>query len=269
MFAVVGISDVTHRPFVRFHSARNATALPSTDYDHSEGASGLAIGRAEVTPWSGKRYVPTVVNVFMPNKIIEIRQYDAARWAASVNEVPERSPMIVAFAHRPRGRQPFGKTRISHAVRGISNEMVRTMSRMEVLSAYYTMPQRYALGLTKSSTIRSSTPRPSATPTPCSFRRATLTATFRATVSFPRTAPNRSSRRRGSSRGSSAGPRAYRSTHWASFRTTRVPPRQSAQAARTYASSRNATSRATSARSRGSAARRAQRKYDDGWAARR
>lgn len=149
MFAVVGISDVTGKPFVRFHSARNATALPSTDYDHSEVASGLAIGRREVTPWSGKRYVPTVVNVFMPNKIIEIRQHDAARWAAGVNEVPERSPMIVAFAHRPRGRQPFGKTRISHAVRGISDEMVRTMFRMEVLSAYYTMPQRYALGLTK------------------------------------------------------------------------------------------------------------------------
>lgn len=149
MFCVVGRSKVTGRPFVRFHSARTATAMPSHDYDHSEVASGLAIGRMEPTAWSPKTPVPTVVNVFLPNKVIEIRQVMSGRWSAETMPVPERSPMIVAFAHRPRGRQPFGKTRISSAVRGISDEMVRTMFRMEVLSAYYTMPQRYALGLTK------------------------------------------------------------------------------------------------------------------------
>lgn len=149
MFAVVGKDIRTGRPFVRFHDAESATALPSPEHDPSEVGAGLAIARVEVKPWSRGIEVPTVVNVFLPGEVIVLRQEAPGAWRAESMATAEPSPMIVAFAHRPRGRQQFGKTRISSAVRCLTDDIVRTMFRMEVLSAFYTMPQRYAIGLSK------------------------------------------------------------------------------------------------------------------------
>lgn len=149
MFAVVGRSKQTGRPFVRFHDAEGATALPSPDHDPSAVAAGLAVARTETTPWSHKVPVPTVVNAFLPGLVIELRQDAPGHWRAERMPTAEPTPMVVAFAHRPRSRQPFGKTRISRAVRCLTDGVVRTMFRMEVLSAFYTMPQRYAIGLSR------------------------------------------------------------------------------------------------------------------------
>lgn len=56
--------------------------------------------------------------------------------------------MMYALAHLASGTQPLGKTRVTGFVRALTRDAVRVLFRMEVLSAFYTMPQRALLGLT-------------------------------------------------------------------------------------------------------------------------
>lgn len=56
-------------------------------------------------------------------------------------------PLMVHMAYRPTKVQPFGKSRISRPVMGITDSMKREILRMEVHSEHHASPQKYALNL--------------------------------------------------------------------------------------------------------------------------
>lgn len=138
------------QPRVRYHSANSAAAIPDPTGRTECGivGAGFAITRMERTPWSGERAVPTQVAAFAPGRVATIDRVTPGRWTATDLVAPERDPMMFAFTHRPTGRQPFGKTRVSRFVRALSRDCSRVMFHMAVAGTFYSMPQMVMLGLT-------------------------------------------------------------------------------------------------------------------------
>ena len=56
-------------------------------------------------------------------------------------------PLLVPVIFRPDARRPFGHSRISRACMEIVQSALRTMLRTEVAAEFYSVPQKYALGL--------------------------------------------------------------------------------------------------------------------------
>lgn len=56
-------------------------------------------------------------------------------------------PLLVPVIFRPDARRPFGHSRISRACMEIVQSALRTMLRTEVAAEYYSVPQKYGLGL--------------------------------------------------------------------------------------------------------------------------
>ena len=134
---------------VRFHSAETFTALPSPDYDDGVVAGGLAIARREVTPWSGGRMVPTVVNLHAPGNLGEFRQVASGQWTYEPGENREALPTLYVFSHNGIGTlAPFGRTRITRFVRNLTDDAIRCMWHMQVSGAFYSMAKLYMTGLT-------------------------------------------------------------------------------------------------------------------------
>ena len=55
-------------------------------------------------------------------------------------------PCMDVFAYRPTDKRPFGQSRISRAVRSITDSAVREALRTEVSAEFFTSPQKYLLG---------------------------------------------------------------------------------------------------------------------------
>lgn len=132
---------------VRFHSAETAVGIADDNYDSGILKAGLAIARADAVPWAPSWSIPTQVNVYTPGAVTVIERYESDRWHATTMPVPERNPMMFAFTHRSTGTKPFGKSRITPAVRSLTESAVQTMWFMQIAGIFYSMPQRYLLGL--------------------------------------------------------------------------------------------------------------------------
>lgn len=145
-FAAVNRHDGHAR--VRFHSAETASALESDEYETGTVSAGMCIAASRRTEWSRHQPVPTQVNMYVPGRVTVIERVAQDRWEAESYETREAAPMLVSFTHRANGLRPFGKSRISRAVRCLTRDAVRTMYRMGVLGAFYSMPSRALLGLT-------------------------------------------------------------------------------------------------------------------------
>ena len=145
MFAVTGRGEAG--TYVRFHNAKTAAAVPSDDYDSGGVACGMAVASVGRTEWSAGRPVVRRVNLYEPGLVTELTQVAPSRWTARPMPVPERQPLMVAFAHRATGEKPFGQSRISRAVQSITRDAVRTMFRMECSSAFHAMPQKFLMGM--------------------------------------------------------------------------------------------------------------------------
>ena len=146
MFATVG--RYGDRTYVRLHDAETAAAIPDGEHESGTVGAGIAIARSERTAWSPNRPVPTVVNMYLPGSVTTFTADAPSMWTAVKSPVPERTPMMLAFAHKATGTRPLGQSRITSAVKSLTRDAIRTMWRMEVSSAFYSMPQRYILGLT-------------------------------------------------------------------------------------------------------------------------
>lgn len=108
---------------------RLKAALTITDMDE--------IGR--VTGWA----------LFVPG--VTIRAYfEGGRWLIDRFEHSlERLPVEV-IPYKPRLDRPFGCSRISRAVMGLTDSALRTVVRMEVHAEFFSSPQRYAMGADES-----------------------------------------------------------------------------------------------------------------------
>lgn len=56
-------------------------------------------------------------------------------------------PLLVPIIYRPDAKRPFGHSRISRTCMDITQTALRTLRRMEVSGEFYSMPQKYVLGL--------------------------------------------------------------------------------------------------------------------------
>jgi len=147
MAATVTRNAVGHA-VVRFHSAETFTAIPSPDGKDGVVAAGMAIARMEPVPWSNKRIVPTIINMHLPNNVVELRQVAPGRWTAEDGLTPESEPSLYVFTHDGTGTlNAFGRTRITQFVRTLTDDAIRCMWHMQISGAYYSVPKLALLNL--------------------------------------------------------------------------------------------------------------------------
>jgi len=133
---------------VRFHSAETFTAIPSPDGRDGTVAAGLAIARVERTQWGGPQAVPTIVNLHLPNDVVQLRQVAAGEWVAESGATPEGRPSLYVFTHDGTGTMnAFGRTRVSRFVRTLTDDAIRCMWHMQISGAYYSIPKLVMLNL--------------------------------------------------------------------------------------------------------------------------
>lgn len=145
MFATVG-AGAGPVPVIRFHTAKTAVALPNEDMSYGVIGAGLAIARwGKVDPNSRSR-VPVAVNLYERDRTtVIVRTGDKWGMAYAIPTVGE--PMMYAFAHKRTGEKPFGKSRITRFVQGLTQSAVRVLWDAEVSAALYAMPKDAILGL--------------------------------------------------------------------------------------------------------------------------
>ena len=131
---------------VRMHNALDAAALPDPERRPGLVGAGLCVARTERTRWSSG-FVPTQVNMYTPGAVTVFTRTDQQHWRAETVAVPERDPMFYAFVHKRSGERPFGKSRITKAIRCYTEDAVRVLWNHEVAAAVYSQPMRALLGL--------------------------------------------------------------------------------------------------------------------------
>ena len=131
---------------VRMHNALDAAALPDPERRPGVVGAGMCVARVERTRWSSGP-VPTQVNLYTPGMVTVIRRLDQSHWRAEAVYVPERDPMFFAFVHKRSGERPFGKSRITRAIRCYTEDAVRVLWNHEVAASVYSQPMRALLGL--------------------------------------------------------------------------------------------------------------------------
>lgn len=74
---------------------------------------------------------------------------DAKGGELSIENLPHRMgrPLMEALAYNPTESQPLGQSRITNAVRSITDSGVREALRTEVSAEFFTSPQKYLLGV--------------------------------------------------------------------------------------------------------------------------
>lgn len=144
MFGTVG--TFAGKTQLRLHTAETAAGI----WDVAAGrlAYGMVIADSARTNWSPRQPVPVQVNLHMPNQVVVINRTGPSTWTAEYHPTPLDRPMMEVFAYRPTGLKPFGQSRITNAVMGITDEVIRTMQYMAISSAFFAAPQKYLLGLT-------------------------------------------------------------------------------------------------------------------------
>lgn len=147
MFATVGARGGNLPPLVRFHTARTAVALPNDDMSFGTIGCGLAIARWGKLRPNDRMRVPVLVNFYEADKTTVLYRTDRKRWAVDYVTASVGEPMMYAFVHKRTGEKPFGKSRITPYVQGLTQSAVRVLWDAEVSAALYAMPKDAILGL--------------------------------------------------------------------------------------------------------------------------
>lgn len=148
MFATVGkLGDSVN---VRFHGADSAAGV--WDELHGRLGSGFVVANRSRTAYSQNRAVPVQVNLHMPGSVTVITRSlrNPSEWTADTQPQPNDRPLMEAFCFRPTDSKPMGSTRITKAVRDLTDDVLRVRLALAVSTAFYAVPQKYLLGLTDS-----------------------------------------------------------------------------------------------------------------------
>lgn len=100
----------------------------------------------------GPDRVPSVLNLYMPNRIATIRRTRDDLYEADYTSHLMGVPVEV-LPYRVGPNAPFGRSRITRGVRYLTDAAARTMLRTEVGAEFYNAPQRYVLGADESSFV--------------------------------------------------------------------------------------------------------------------
>lgn len=93
---------------------------------------------------------PTWVTMYTDSHVYSCRRADASpgsRWVAERADNPLGRPPMEALRYRPTLARPFGRSRITPAVRSLIDRAIAVGGRTEVTAVFYTWPQRYLLGI--------------------------------------------------------------------------------------------------------------------------
>jgi len=88
---------------------------------------------------------PTLEAYFLPEKTIYYR--DGVQSETMTHKAPFCA--LVPMIYRPDAKRPFGHSRISRACMDIQQAALRTLRRSEVASEFYSVAQKYILGLSE------------------------------------------------------------------------------------------------------------------------
>lgn len=86
--------------------------------------------------------------MFVPKATIRGRwdgKWEIERFPHTLDRLP-----VEVLPYKPDEDRPFGRSRISRAVMGLSDSALRTMVRAEVHAEFFSAPQRYAMGADES-----------------------------------------------------------------------------------------------------------------------
>lgn len=145
MFATVGAQGGGRLPLIRFHSAKTAVAMPSDDMQFGRIGAGFAVakwGRSNAL----EPHIPVQVNLYEDDKTTVLVR-NGSRWVVDYVTRSAGLPMMFSFVHKRTAEKPFGKSRITRFVRGLTQSAVRVMWDAEVSAALYAMPKDAIMGL--------------------------------------------------------------------------------------------------------------------------
>ena len=149
MFATVGAQGAGKLPLIRFHSAKTAVAIPSDDMQFGRIGAGFAIARWERSDSvinGVERHRPSQVNLYEDGMTtVLVRRGD--NWVVDYSTLSAGTPMMFSFVHKRTAEKPFGKSRITRFVRGLTQSAVRVLWDAEVSAALYAMPKDAIMGL--------------------------------------------------------------------------------------------------------------------------
>ena len=105
-----------------------------------------------------KTRVPLQINLYTDTDIIVMTCQDSTNQMWDIRYTPHTQgrPLMEPLVYRPELDRPFGKSRISRAVRSITDNAVRTAVRSEVAAEFFTSPQKYLLGTSDDPTFKGS-----------------------------------------------------------------------------------------------------------------
>lgn len=89
------------------------------------------------------------INLYVDDAIVNARATRSGIWEYTVSEHSMGRPLFEVLAYRPTEARPFGQSRITRAVRSITDSAVREALRTEVSAEFFTSPQKYLLGVNK------------------------------------------------------------------------------------------------------------------------
>ena len=146
MFATVGRQDGA--TYVRFHGADSAAGI--WDELHDRLGSGFVVADRARTSYSRKRAVPVQLNLHMPGSVTVIRRSweRPGEWVAETQPQPNDRPLMEAFRFQPTDSRPLGQSRITKAVRDLTDDVLRVRLALAISTAFYAVPQKFMLGLT-------------------------------------------------------------------------------------------------------------------------
>ena len=121
---------------ISLHSAETAAA--TWDFRKGRVKTGLTLNDFD------KDGHPIEAHLYLEDRVI--RMWRDMEW--HYEEYPSNvgRPLMEAFAYRPTELRPFGQTRITRAVRSITDSAVREALRTEISAEFATSPQKYLLG---------------------------------------------------------------------------------------------------------------------------
>lgn len=137
----IGRSNVS----IKLHSAETAAALWD-GYNERIDCGMAVIATRPQTPRSTVE-IPSVINVYTSdNTVVLTLDDDNLHWAASYQPNPMGRPLMEPMSYEPTIKRPFGKSRITRAVMGITMSKLREDMRAEISAEFITSPQKYLLG---------------------------------------------------------------------------------------------------------------------------
>lgn len=130
---------------INYHNATGAAAL--WDFRHKRISCGFVIEDYELTSVNGREeYSPSFVVMHTPYAVLEIERR-ADGWHAARKPHMQGRCLMVPMAYRPQDTKPFGKSRVSRTVMGITDEMQREIMRSSLHSEVFASGQKALLGV--------------------------------------------------------------------------------------------------------------------------